>query len=75
MKKAHIEVTVTYTAHIIKEIDDDMYANIEEAQCEELDCYEQGCKSHVFDFLSDNVKEQDAGSWTVEVDDIYEEDE
>lgn len=75
MKKAHIEVTVTYTAHIIKEIDDDMYANIEEAEYEELDCYEQDHKADVFDFLSDNVKEQDAGPWTIEVDDIYEEGE
>lgn len=75
MKKAHIEVTVTYTAHIIKEIDDGMYANIEEAQCEELDCYEQGYKADVFDFLSDSVKESNAGPWTIEVEDIYEEDE
>ena len=74
MRKAVIEVQVTYTTTIEKEISDDLYADIEDCVYREIDAYEKGHLATVFDFISDNAKESNATDWTVEVQDIYDED-
>ena len=74
MKKAHISVTVTYTAEIVKEVDDDFFSDMEQAQCVELDCCSMGYLADVFDYLSDNVSEDDCKDFTIEIDDVYDED-
>lgn len=73
MKKAHISVTVTYTAEIVKEVDDKLFSDMEQAQCEELDCCSMGHLADVFDYLADNVSEDDCKNFTIEIDDVYDE--
>ena len=80
MKRANITARITYEVSMVCDVTDDIYNALEHI-CDnygrEIECCDvefDPLASKAFDWVSENCKEEDASSWAIEVDDVFEED-